>query len=117
MELRDYLENNKDNEKERKIANACIEKWGKDAQLDQLNEEISELIIELAKIQVNVNHIKRGRVDPSFLESKSMNELIGEIVDTEIMLSQLKEMFYLDLPIRRVKLAKLRRLKERVNNI
>ena len=113
--LEEYLKENGYNSKQIEIYEKAIEKWGKSPQYDQLNEEILELIQELSKIGQKINHIKRGRIDPEFLESKQMNDLIGEIVDVEIMLYQLKLMFHLDLPIRRVKLAKLRELKKRVN--
>jgi hypothetical protein len=112
--LEEFLKENGHDSKQIEIYEKCIEKWGKNPQLDQLNEEILELIQELSKIGQKINHIKRGRIDPEFLESKQMNDLVGEIVDVEIMLYQLKLMFHLDLPIRRVKLAKLRRLKKRL---
>ena len=59
------------------IYKKCIEKWGINDQLDQSVEEAAELIQA-------INKFKRQRGD------NIVNNLIEEIVDTEVMIGQVK---------------------------
>lgn len=74
--------------------------YGIDAQLGMLQEECAELIVE-------VNHIKRS-------ERANFNLLIGEIVDVEIMLSQIKFLFPSD-EYNKIKEEKTKALQNRLN--
>ena len=55
-----------------------IDKWGKEAQFDQMTEECAELIVSL-------QHFHRGKID--------QQAVIDEIADVTLMLGQLTWMF------------------------
>ena len=55
-----------------------IDKWGKEAQFDQMTEECAELIASL-------QHFRRGKID--------QQAVIDEIADVTLMLGQLTWMF------------------------
>jgi NTP pyrophosphatase (non-canonical NTP hydrolase) len=55
-----------------------IDKWGKEAQFDQMTEECAELIVSL-------QHFRRGKID--------QQAVIDEIADVTLMLGQLTWMF------------------------
>ena len=55
-----------------------IDKWGKEAQFDQMTEECAELIVSL-------QHFRRGKID--------QQAVIDEIADVTLMLGQLTRMF------------------------
>ena len=55
-----------------------IDKWGKEAQFDQMTEECAELIASL-------QHFRRGKID--------RQAVIDEIADVTLMLGQLTWMF------------------------
>ena len=86
-----------------KIYEAAINKWGKDAQIKQAIEELSELITALC-------HADRGRRGhPPDVPVKEA--IADEVADCEIMLEQVKLIFgitrnEIDV-IRKVKLARL----------
>ncbi len=60
-----------------KIYQATLNKWGSEAQYDQMIEECAELIAAL-------KHYKRGRIGE--------NEVIEELADVNLMLGQLSWM-------------------------
>ena len=70
--------------------------FGVDKQLDMLQEECGELIVA-------VNHFRRGRGD------EKCRKLIGELVDVEIMLEQMKRLLDKEL-YDKVKREKMERL-------
>ena len=59
----------------KKYSKQAIQVWGIDAQLNMVIEECAELI-------VSINHYRRERVDH--------RDVLGECVDVEIMIDQLK---------------------------
>ena len=78
---------------------ATLDKWGKDAQYDQMVEECAELIAAL-------KHFRRGKID--------QNAVIDEIADVTLMLGQLTWMFGSELIEESVqkKIKKLNKLLE-----
>jgi len=56
----------------------ALEKWGLDAQCDQMVEECAELIVVLQK------YVKRS------LKTATIEEVIDEIADVEMMLAQMR---------------------------
>ena len=66
--------------KDIQLCEQAVAKWGIDTQILMAVEEMSELIKVLVKYGRNVN-------------GSSLDEIIEEIVDTEIMLEQLKLIF------------------------
>ena len=64
---------------ERSLLNKCIDKWGKNAQLLMVLEEMSELQKEILK------NINRGK--------ENIDAIIDETADVEIMLEQLKYIY------------------------
>lgn len=77
----------------------AIEKFGKMNQIAKANEEMSELIKELCKVQI-------GETD--------IDNVVEEIADVEIMLEQLRLIFNSDRDIDRVKVYKIERLEEKM---
>lgn len=77
-------------------------KWGVNAQLDMLIEEMSELTTKII-------HFKRNRINS--------NKLSEEIADVEIMLEQLKWYFTLENKVKQNKEFKLKRLEERLKRV
>ena len=76
-----------------------MDKWGADAQLTVVIEELSELIKEVCKI-------KRGMGD--------MTHLAEEVADVEIMCEQLRYIFDIDSVVDAWKESKLTRLANRL---
>lgn len=60
------------------IYQATLDKWGEEAQFDQMIEECAELIVAL-------KHYKRGKADKE--------EVINELADVKLMVGQLSWMF------------------------
>lgn len=65
---------------EKDIYKSALKMWGKDAQLQMVVEECSELIKAVMKYKRNPNN-------------KTVDDVIEEMADVEIMLSQLKIIF------------------------
>jgi hypothetical protein len=86
---------------EEEIATKCIELWGKQDQIRQSIEELSELIVVLAKWGRNVN-------------GSSEHMICDEIADVEIMCKQLRLIFNSN-KVDCLKKVKLERLYERVD--
>ena len=83
------------------ILERAIETYGKDMQLNVAVEELSELIKEICKY-------KRGE--------GNLDNIIEEMADCQIMLSQLRIIFGIKLDdISRVKWEKLERLAKRLD--
>ena len=76
-----------------------LDKWGADAQLTVVIEELSELIKEVCKIKRNIGNL---------------NHLAEEIADVEIMCEQLRYIYDLDLSVDTWKKSKLMRLEDRL---
>lgn len=62
----------------REVFKKALDTWGKDVQLNMLQEECAELIAA-------VNHLRRGRATEA--------EVCAEIADVQIMLDQMKLVF------------------------
>ncbi len=62
----------------KQLYQATLDKWGEDAQYDQMVEECAELITAL-------KHFRRGKVD--------QQAVIDELADVTLMLGQLTWMF------------------------
>jgi len=82
---------------ERKLYESAVIQWGRNSQLAMVQEECAELIAA-------ISHLRRRN---------SLEELLGEIADVEIMLGQLRIMFG-DADIDAIKKAKLERLAQRL---
>lgn len=92
-----------------KIFKKSIEIYGKEAQSRQAMEECAELIQA-------VNKMLRYEDRPA--EPEYYANLIEEIADVEIMLFQLKEMFYInETEVHEWKEKKAKREKERLKNV
>ena len=76
-----------------------LDKWGVDAQLTVVVEELSELIKEVCKMKRNIGHL---------------NHLAEEIADVEIMCEQLRYIYSLDIDVEAWKNSKLTRLADRL---
>lgn len=81
-----------------KIFKAALEKWGKEAQLNQLQEECGELVAA-------VNQYRRGRV--------SDVEVVSEIADVMILVFQMEHVFGASLLQSQMEI-KMSKLKERL---
>lgn len=86
---------------EGEVLNAAIKLWGMDVQRDQAIEECAELIVAL-------RHVDRGRTG-------AMDNLIEEMVDTQICLNQLKLMV-IEQDFKAEYIRKLLKLKTRIEN-
>ena len=72
---------------EKNIYEDAIEKWGKNAQLDQMIEEMAELTVA-------INKYKRLNMGEDYLKNeKVMNNLYVELADVRLMLEQMEYMF------------------------
>lgn len=87
--------------KEQEIYKKAISVWGKNAQMLQVVEEMSELTKEIIK---NVNRNK-----------DNISEIIEEAADVEIMLNQLKCCYEIEKEVAEYKAKKLLLIEERVN--
>ena len=75
--------------------------WGKEPQMMQVIEEMSELIKEILK---NINRKK-----------DNINELIEETADVEIMLEQLKICYNISNQVAAYKTEKLKKIDQRLD--
>lgn len=78
-----------------------LDKYGFDAQMTVVIEELSELIKEICKN-------KRG--------NSNLDSIAEEVADVEIMCEQLRFIFQFDYRVDEWKKAKLDRLNERIND-
>lgn len=83
------------------IYERALSAWGKNAQMMQVVEEMSELIKEIIK---NINRNKNN-----------VTELVEETADVEIMLEQLKLCYNIKEQVDAYKEAKLIKLSERLD--
>ena len=88
------------------IYQRAIDKWGADAQLTMLKEELAELIVALCKFGREINGTTKAH-------------LAGEVADVELMLQQLhfimrkeKEDYDWDFHVETSRLMKLARLQD-----
>lgn len=90
------------------IYKRALDRWGEDAQINMAIEECGELIVALIKRNRNRN-------------KSSINQIIEEMVDVEIMIEQLKIIFstkhseFESFTFEIYKRRKLNRLNERLN--
>lgn len=76
----------------------ALEKWGKQAQIMMVVEELGELLQAISKVERDVNGCE-------------VEELADEIADVEIMLTQLKTIYSIDdTLVQQIKMGKLDRL-------
>lgn len=87
--------------KEQEIYKKAISVWGKNAQMLQVVEEMSELTKEIIK---NINRNK-----------DNISEIIEEAADVEIMLNQLKCCYEIEKEVAEYKAKKLLLIERRVN--
>lgn len=86
---------------EQELYKRTIKVWGKDAQMLQVIEEMSELTKEILK---NINRHK-----------DNVAEIIEETADVEIMLGQLKCCYDIDKQVADYKASKLLTIQERLD--
>ena len=79
----------------------ALKAWGKEPQMLQLIDEMSELTIEILK---NINRKK-----------DNINELIEETADVEIMLEQLKICYNIADAVTKYKTEKLKKIDQRLD--
>ena len=85
-----------------KILKACVDKWGKKAQLLMVIEECAELIKAVAKADRRLTH--RG-------------EILDERVDVQLMLFQLDYIYgFTESEIEAVTIVKLNKLQRKLND-
>lgn len=93
------------------LAKTALDKWGMDIQLDVVTEELAELIQAISKFKRKRKYYTKlphpyafqGAYDMEI--SPEMNRIIEEMVDVEIVLDQLKEIFRGNLPYYRTYLG------------
>lgn len=85
---------------EKEIVKCAVEKWGKQAQLLMVLEEMAELQKEILK------HLNRGK--------DNIDEIIDETADVEIMLEQLKYIFDIEQAVADRIPIKLQKVKARL---
>lgn len=83
------------------ITRQAFEKFGKEKQMRQLQEECAELIAA-------INHHFRGR-------DNNLDETIGEIADVTIMLSQIVECLNLHEKVNHMANIKLQKIKSKLD--
>jgi len=86
----------------REIFIEAVRRWGKDAQIGMVHEEIGELLQA-------INKYKRGKV--------GLIEIAEEIADVEIMVEQLKGIYDLHDIVKTEKLYKLERIARKLYSI
>lgn len=79
----------------------ALKTWGKEAQMLQVIEEMSELTKEILK------NINRGK--------NNVSEIIEETADVEIMLRQLKVCYGIDKQVEAYKKGKLQKIEKRLD--
>lgn len=91
------------NKERAKIYQDALLKWGMDSQINMAIEEMAELISAL-------QHYRRKE---SWGHHSTMEDIVDEIADVEIMIEQLKYMFGIDnLKLSAIQDKKLHRVKE-----
>lgn len=90
------------------ICKKAIEKWGKDAELIMVFEELSELGVEIAKA------MRQGVHNDPKAFSGSCSRIAGEVADVEIMLNQVKQIFGVSDVVDEIKSYKLKRMERRL---
>lgn len=91
-------------ETERKIFNTALKLYGGQAQIMILFEEMAELQDVLCKLL-------RGRVD-----GNTIANIAEEIADVGIMLDQMKIEFQVENAVKKQRIHKVQRLRERIDN-
>lgn len=86
----------------RQIFTDAVEKWGKDAQIGMVHEEIGELLQA-------INKVKRGKA--------GLVDIATEIADVEIMVEQLKGIYNLHDIVETEKNYKLNRIARKLYKI
>jgi len=89
-------------DKYHKLFKDAVDKWGVDAQLNMVIEECAELIQAVTKVKRHENE-------------KTIDNLIEEAADVEIMLSQLNIMYMCGQKVYLKKLEKMKRLRHRID--
>ncbi len=89
--------------KDTEVYTLALKTWGKEPQMLQVIEEMSELTKEILK---NINRNK-----------DNIAELIEETADVEIMLAQLKQCFCIEKEVADYKSQKLEKLWLRLNEL
>ena len=85
-----------------RIYKEALDKWGEDAQLNMVVEELGELIVA-------IQHARRLKWE----KVASIEDVTDEVADVEIMLEQLKYMLKIDsFSLFIIKEKKLNRVKE-----
>lgn len=84
---------------EREVFLTAIEKWGAEAQIMMVFEEMSELQKELCK---------------NYRGNTNVESIADEVADVEIMLAQLKIIFGIESSVRKHRKAKIDRLMNRL---
>lgn len=87
---------------ERQIYKQSIEKWGTDAQILMVFEEMSELQKELCKNWRGKNNVE---------------QIAEEVADVEIVLAQLKMIYGISGMVRQFHEEKLMRLEQRLKDV
>lgn len=88
---------------EEKVYRQALYKWGSEAQITMVFEEMAELQKELCKYL---------RTENEDIETKS--RIAEEIADVEIMLEQMKLLFKIENAVEKHKKLKIQRLKNRL---
>lgn len=86
---------------EKEILTKAIQTWGTEAQVLMVLEEMAELQKEILK------NINRGK--------ENLCELIDEITDVEIMLTQLKMIYNVDHQVQEHRCEKLEKIEARLS--
>ena len=87
--------------KEEDVYDRAIRLWGKNPQLLQTIEEMSELTKEILK------HVNR--------EQNNISELVEEAADVEIMLSQLKRCLNIEKQVEEYKQGKIQKISKKLD--
>lgn len=82
------------------IYEKALKTWGKEPQMLQVIEEMSELIKEILK---NINRKK-----------DNLDQLVEETADVEIMLEQLKCCYHIGAKVEEYKIEKLEKIRQRL---
>ena len=86
----------------KKLYKKTLKKWGKEAQITLLIEELNELAVECC-------HLLRGRIN--------FVSMTSEIADVEIMIDQIKHIYQMHEGVKLTKRDKLLRLERRLEEV
>ena len=86
MENKFSLEVNMERSERDKLYKQAVEKWGEDAQLNQMEEEMAELIVA-------INKFKRARDFVAQRKEGVMENLYEELADVKLCLEQMEYIF------------------------